>query len=316
MKISNIVTLLAVICPLANGENTISYNEENGRKCGSYQCGAYKWCPKYCRANSICRHGNCLICPDRDTGGESCGAYNNGCPKFCALGYECTYKKKYRGWFCEKSKSDKWKMSINAEEIDTSKDIPSSCLNNIYDVELRTVKDDEEAHFLLTAKSSDEKSSDDKCPEVLTFTSINEKKSTHRVQDITKFDEGSSSFLLGKASLEEIIDAERSVEAIKDSKYELTKNSCVHYAGHIWRKLQFDETNELASFLIENLLKDDGFLKVARSKLSAGGLRVMSYVAGKGSLKDFVKDTVYSQLNIKEHGENHEMNELMIEVTA
>ena len=116
-------------------------------------------------------------------------------------------------------------------------DIPSSCLNNIYDVELRAVKG---VHFVLTAKSSDEKSSEDKCPKLLTFTSIDEKKSTHRVHDITNFDEASSSFLLGKASLKEIIDAEGSVEAIKGSKYKLTKNSCVHYAGHIWRKLQFE----------------------------------------------------------------------------
>ena len=238
-----------------------------------------------------------------------CGENRDGCPTYCDPGKICTYR---NNGTCRNPKGDKWEKTVNAEEIDTSEDIPSSCLNNIYDVELRAVKD-EGAHFLLAAKSSDEKSNDDKkCPEVLTFMSIDEKKFTHRVHDITKFDEDSSSFLLGKASLNKIIDAEGSVEAIKDFKYELTKNSCIHYAGHIWRKLQFDETNELASFLIENLLKDDGFLKVARDKLSAGGLRVMSYVAGKGSLEAFVKDTVYSQLNIKEHGENHKENEFVI----
>ena len=201
-------------------------------------------------------------------------------------------------------KADKWRNSINAEEIDMTEDIPSSCLNNIYDVELRAMED-EGAHFVLAAKlSADEKSSDnDKCPDLLTFTSIDEKKFTHRIQDINKFDEDSSSFLLAKASLKEITDAESSVKAIKDSEYDITKNSCVHYAGHIWRKLHFDETNELASFLIKHLLKDDGLLTVARGKLSAGGLRVMSYVKGKGSFEDFVKNTVYSQLNIKDGGE-------------
>eukprot|EP00956_Cyclotella_meneghiniana_P038553 scaffold156035_cov53-Cyclotella_meneghiniana.AAC.1 len=202
-------------------------------------------------------------------------------------------------------KADKWKNTIHADEIDLKDDIPSDCLGSNYDVELRALADeDDEAHFVLTAKvSSEEKSLDYKCPDFLTFTSIDGKKLTHRVNDPTEFIK-CSSFLLGKASLEEIMNAESSVAAIKDTKYDLTKNSCIHYAGRIWRNLRFDETNDLANFLIDNLLKNDGFLNIARHKSAAGGLRVLSYVTGQGSLKDFVKDLVYSQLYIKDDGES------------
>ena len=202
-------------------------------------------------------------------------------------------------------KADKWKNIIQADEINMEEDIPSDCLGNDYSVELNAVSDDDEGtHFALAAKLSSEKNSfNDKCPEFLTFTSIDEQKFTHSIHDPTKFNKNNS-FLLGKASLKEIMDVERSVEAIKDSKYDLTKNSCIHYAGHIWRGLRFDETHDLATFLIDNLLKNDGILTVARHKRAAGGLRVLSYVSGKGSLEDFVKELVYSQLNIKDNEES------------
>ena len=199
-----------------------------------------------------------------------------------------------------------WKDEIDAEEIDAKEDIPSTCLDNNYDVELKALNTDDGVHFFLAAKpSSDEKSSyKDMCPQLLTFTSIDEKKFTHRIHNSNEIDEISSSIFLGKTSLNEIMDAENSVEALKDSKYELTKNSCIHYAGRISRELQFEETHELANFLIENLLKDDGLINIAHNNVNAGGLRTISHLAGKGSLKAFVQDIVYSQLKIKEDGES------------
>ena len=199
-----------------------------------------------------------------------------------------------------------WKDAVNANEIDTSTDIPSACLDNDYDVELKTT-DGDGAHFVLTASvSPGENTSDNEiCPKLLAFASIDEKKRVYSVPDIAMLVGHSySSYYFGKASLKAIFDAESSVEAVKDSKYNLTSNSCAHYAQKIWRGLHFDETNELASFLVDNLLKEDGLLTVAGDKLSAGGLRVMSYyAAGKGSFSDFVKDTVYSQLIIKDNKE-------------
>ena len=198
-----------------------------------------------------------------------------------------------------------WKDAVNANEIDTTTDIPSACLDNDYDVELKTT-DGDGAHFVLTASvSPGENTSDNEiCPKLLAFASIDEKKRVYSVPDIAMLVGHSySSYYFGKASLKAIFDVESSVEAVKDSKYNLTSNSCAHYAQNIWRGLHFDETNELASFLVDNLLKEDGLLTVAAGKLSAGGLRVMSYAAGKGSFSDFVKDTVYSQLIIKDNKE-------------
>jgi hypothetical protein len=102
-------------------------------------------------------------------------------------------------------------------------------------------------------------------------------------------------------SLEKIIDAESVVEPVDDSKYDLTKNSCFHYAGSIWRELGFHETNELATFLVQNLIKDGGFINVARDKVKVGGLRVLAtYMAGGDIVfEKYVNDTVFSQLNIE-----------------
>eukprot|EP00956_Cyclotella_meneghiniana_P001468 scaffold1621_cov117-Cyclotella_meneghiniana.AAC.4 len=115
-------------------------------------------------------------------------------------------------------KADKWKNTIHADEIDLKEDIPSDCLGSNYDVELAAFADEDEgAHFVLTAKvSTEQKSLDYKCPDFLTFASIDGKKYTHRVHDSTKFNEHSS-FLLGRASLKEIMNAESSVAAIRDS---------------------------------------------------------------------------------------------------
>eukprot|EP00956_Cyclotella_meneghiniana_P028140 scaffold64935_cov31-Cyclotella_meneghiniana.AAC.2 len=199
-----------------------------------------------------------------------------------------------------------WKTSINAKEIDSKEDIPSTCLENYYDVELKSIANDKDgAHFFLSASvHKREKTSNENCPQFFAFASRDEKK---RIYHIPDFSVGNgyrySSYLFGKVTLKAIMDAESSVEAVQDKDYDLTGNSCIHYAGRIWRALHLDETNELANFLVENLLKNDGFLTIARQKYSAGGLRVLSFVKGKGSFENFVKDTVYSQLNIKNDGE-------------
>ena len=198
-----------------------------------------------------------------------------------------------------------WKDTIRAEEIDSKDGILSACLENNYDVDLVAVTNDEDGtHFFLSASISmgDKTShSDNKCPKFLAFASRDEKKRVYHVPDITAVDKYRyNSYFFGKASLKRIMDAQSSVKAVKDSKYNLTSNSCVHYALHIWRELHFVETKDLANFLIDNLLKNDGFLTIARKKYDTGGLPVLSYVAGKGSFEDFVKDTVYSQLRIKD----------------
>ena len=74
----------------------------------------------------------------------------------------------------------------------------------------------------------------------------------------------------------------------------------IHYAGSISRALEFEETPELADFLIESLLRDDGLFHMAGQNIGMGGLGVISkYVTGKEKFDQYVKDIVLSQLNIK-----------------
>ena len=105
---------------------------------------------------------------------------------------------------------------------------------------------------------------------------------------------------LGTADLGDIMAAERSAEAIDDTKYDLTANTCVHYAADIWRELDFEETEDLANFIVENLLKDHGALEYARKNAKYDGMRVLtSYLTGDGGgFEEYVKNIVHSQLYI------------------
>jgi hypothetical protein len=158
------------------------------------------------------------------------------------------------------------------------------------------------SHFFLSATASNKKELDlnDKCPDTLVFASIDEEKVTYRVPNDVKLDHFFHSHPLGTATLKDIIDAEDAVKAVDDSDYDLLKNSCVHYAGSIWRELKFEETHELADFLIENLLRDDGLLDIAHQKVAMGGLRVLSkHLVNEDTFEKYVKETVISQLVIQ-----------------
>ena len=199
----------------------------------------------------------------------------------------------------KKPKAEKYRETIHADDFALSKGVPPKCLNSDYDVKVNAI-DDEGSHFFLTAIAND---SDTLCPNVLVLVmaSIEEDKIFYSVSNEAVLGD-IESHLLGKATLNEIIKAEESVESIKNADYDLLTNSCIHYAGKISRALEMKETPELAIFLIQSLLKDNGLLKVAEEKLNSGGLRVLKYVSGSGAnsmIEKYVQDTVFSQLNIK-----------------
>ena len=194
-------------------------------------------------------------------------------------------------------KADKYRQDLDANDFALSKDVPPDCLASDYNIKVNAI-DDGGSHFFLTAIALDNEAL---CPNVLILTSIEEKKVFYSVPNEEVLGD-IKTHLLGKATLNEIIKAEESVESIKDADYDLITNSCIHYAGKISRALKMEETPELAEFLVGNLLKDDGLIKVAEEKLNAGGLRVLKYAAGLGSsgmIENYVKDMVLSQLNIK-----------------
>jgi hypothetical protein len=105
------------------------------------------------------------------------------------------------------------------------------------------------------------------CPSALLFASLDGEKVAYRISEQVLKDYGSSfnSYLVGTAPLEEIIQAEQTADALDTANYDLTKNSCAHYAQQLWRNLQFKETRGLVDFIVENLLKDDGIVRYAKN---------------------------------------------------
>ena len=214
----------------------------------------------------------------------------------------------YRKPSRSKPKPEMSKEAINANDIDLALDVPLKCYENDYNVKVNAV-DNDGPHFFLTAIASNVDIKH--CPNVLVFTSIGGKKITYNVPDEAVFNDYSS-FWLGKATLEEIMIAEQLAEPIQDVDYDLTKNSCIHYAGKISRALKFEETPELADFLIQNLLKDDGLARVALDTEDTAVLKFLNFFTGEKSngsiLKKYVEETVFSQLNIKNKSKTGKYN--------
>ena len=104
---------------------------------------------------------------------------------------------------------------------------------------------------------------------------------------------------LGEASLVDILVAEESVEAIDPSNYDYFYNSCAHYALYILRSLGLKETKELGDFVIDNVINDVKGMKIAK-KSKGRSLRALAAFAigGKGGYENYLKDVVYSQLNL------------------
>lgn len=187
-----------------------------------------------------------------------------------------------------------WIEEVDAVEI-TSQDIPTQCYSENYVVELHSFIE-HGSHFFLAAKNAD--ANNDVCPTALVFASLEGQKVTlhiPNVKDLTNFE----IHHLGNKSLLEILHADESVGALDDSEYDLTKNSCAHYAQEIWRSLNIEEDKELGNFIVENLLRDDGLVKYAQKSVGYGGHMVLSqFKADKFVYDKFVRDTVFSQLDI------------------
>jgi hypothetical protein len=195
---------------------------------------------------------------------------------------------------------DKWQTSVNAVQIQTLDDFPSECENNIYEVALNSFVD-QGSHFFLTATLSEPNDESDsaKCPELIAFASMYGRKVAFLIHKEKMANVQINTHFLGKALLKDIAKAENDAKAVDDKKWDLTKNSCIHYAGDISRSLKFAETLELADFLVENLLRDDGFVTIAYRNVAMGGLRVISnYINKDESFDEYVKEMVHSQLNI------------------
>ena len=258
--------------------------------------------------HEACNSGRCLcgVCTSKSTRklpnnarcSEPSDCNSNWCSALTNCLGRCENKPK---WNPTSEGIREWTKAVDAVEINASVDIPAECRLHSYEVGLYSFAN-HGSHFFLAATAFDKnKQENGKCPAALAFASLDSLKVTVHVPQEQDLKEGFSVHMLGKASLGKILDVESSVDAVDDSKYDLTKKSCAHYAQSISRGLNFDETPLLANFLIENLLRDDGLVKYAGQTMKQGGLRVLSKynMTDKGMFDKYVKDTVFSQLNIK-----------------
>jgi hypothetical protein len=179
-------------------------------------------------------------------------------------------------------------------------DISMECLDLEYTVALYAIAS---PHFSLVATmNNQDKVGNMECPRIISFNSLDGKKKRHVVQE--SLAEGLHHHVFGAAKLGDILKAEEQVDAIKDSEFDVESNNCVTFAANIWRRLGFKETVQLAEFLTENIVDDEGtpsFLNAMRSAKSATGRRALAALAlGKDSMNKYVSNVVSSQLFIEE----------------
>ena len=98
--------------------------------------------------------------------------------------------------------------------------LPPECDDELYHVDLVYIQG---PHFLLVGTLSNESNEETTCPKVVSFASIGEKISfSFNQKDLMhKF----SSHKLGTASLGQLFSAEEAVKSIKESEFDLEKNT-------------------------------------------------------------------------------------------
>jgi hypothetical protein len=185
---------------------------------------------------------------------------------------------------------------VNCLEKDshiTKEDIPAECGHEMYNVALYAAPG---PHFFLVGiKSSDDSTSGTIiCPKALAFDSLmgGKKIVSPYVSDI----EALPKHDIGVAMLTDVLKAEENADAIDVSSYDMLKNNCIHYAFSIWRSwrtLGLDEAEDLADFIIANVINDDSLGQ--RASNWRGGRRLLSAVED-GIFETFVRNAVYSHV--------------------
>ena len=165
--------------------------------------------------------------------------------------------------------------------------IPEECLDEDYDMNLYVV---DGPHFMLGA------STEGKCPNVALISRDGAK---HRINFSYVDTIGMPSYSFGKkVALRDFLTAEEIALPTDEEGFSLESNSCVHYAGSIWRELGYPETHELAQFVVSNVANDAKFEDMVKTHV--GGLRYLAAkaVGGKNAMVSHLEEMVYSQMVI------------------
>ena len=177
-------------------------------------------------------------------------------------------------------------------------DIPAECgnSNKMYDVALYALPG---PHFILAgSKSLDSSSVNPICPKSVAFSTMDGGQ-IGRKQIVSPYMEDIKDLpkhTLGVAALADLLKAEENAEAIDDESFDLATNNCVHYASSIWRRLGFDETEDLANFLVHNIIIDEAQLEEMMPK-QRGGRMLLKAMSDEGH-EDFVKNVVYEYFDL------------------
>ena len=133
------------------------------------------------------------------------------------------------------------------------------------------------------------------CPTNIALFSLDGQKNKITLEDITEYQKHH----LGQAILGNVLKAEEKTNPTDEAAFNLATNNCVHYARSLWRLLDFPESDELARFVIENVVNDPNFDTLARQH--AGGVRYMAAktIGGIPAFTGHVEDVVYSQFIIE-----------------
>jgi hypothetical protein len=176
---------------------------------------------------------------------------------------------------------------LSTESFITKESISTECENEMYDVAVSVVPG---PHFFLLATKSPDSSSNAICPTTLAFDTLNfEKKIAAPYEE--DFKALPSYELKTAVKLTDLLEAEESAESHDASNFDVLTNNCVHYASKIWRHLGVHETEDLADFIVANIINDENVLN---SWEDEGVRRLVQTVMTEGR----VKKIVYSQLHL------------------
>eukprot|EP00956_Cyclotella_meneghiniana_P038506 scaffold155273_cov35-Cyclotella_meneghiniana.AAC.2 len=165
--------------------------------------------------------------------------------------------------------------------------IPNQCLDEYYDLNLYVIAG---PHFMLGV------SNEGKCPNVA-LTSVEGDK--HKIMFSSAATDNIPSYSYDKKiTLRQFLEAEEVAPAIDNDLYDLESNTCVHYAGSIWRELGYPETHELAQFIVTNIANDPHFEDLAKNSFGGGRYLMAKAVGGKRALESHLEEVVYSQMII------------------
>jgi len=162
-----------------------------------------------------------------------------------------------------------------------------ACLDAAYEVSLFALPN---AHFLLGAAGPG-----GDCPDVALFAGRDGRGGGKRRVRYSPAVADIPAHVVGTASLRAVLAAEARTPDPAARPFDMASNTCLHYAGAIWRELGLREDTALADFIVENIVARSGSGEVIARHLAE---KDPTAVAGSGLHSDIIKKAVYSQMEL------------------